>query len=116
MMASLKPSSFVIRICFVILTSSSGIPRDAVRAQEKGRLAPARETASILWAALPGEVRKGLVGIGHAVDVLALGHCGAFPVECGQQLLGQLLVRRAALLLAAGAKDPAQRQRLLRPK
>ena len=60
-----------------------------------------------------GEVGEGLVGVGHAVDVLALGVGGAFAVVGLQEFAGQLLVHGPPLLLAAGAQDPADGQRLL---
>src|SRR5437762_14354286 len=49
---------------------------------------------------LPREVSEGLVGVGHAVHILALGVCRAFLVVGGRQLLGQLLKHRTALLFA----------------
>ena len=62
---------------------------------------------------LPGEVGEGLVGVGHAVDVFALGVGDAFAVIGRQEFRGQLLVHRPAFFLAAGPEEPADRQRLL---
>src|SRR5208283_952078 len=63
--------------------------------------------------ALPGEVGKGLVSVGHTVDVFALRVGGAFAVIGLEELAGKLLVHRPSLFLTAGPQDPADGQRLL---
>src|SRR5690348_8771962 len=62
---------------------------------------------------LPSEVGEGLVGVGHTVDILALGVGRAFLVVGGGKLLGQLLKHGPALLFADRAENPADGQRLL---
>src|SRR3972149_1120404 len=62
---------------------------------------------------LPREMRERLVSIRHTVYVFALAHGGAFAVERGNELVGQLLGRRPALLLADRHPKPADGPRLL---
>jgi hypothetical protein len=49
---------------------------------------------------LPGEMREGLVCVGHAMHVVALRHRGTLALVGGDDLLGELLERRPPLLLA----------------
>src|SRR5262249_6283818 len=62
---------------------------------------------------LPREVGEGLIGVGHAVDVLAFGEGGPFLVVRGRKLLGELQVHRPTLLFAGRSEYPADGQRLL---
>src|SRR4051794_19388350 len=61
----------------------------------------------------PGEVRERLVGVGHAVDVLAAGDGGAFSIVGGHQLVGELDSHRPPLFLTCRHQNPADRERLL---
>src|SRR5439155_5848065 len=76
--------------------------RDAIRA-----------AAEFYTELLPREVGEGLVGVGHAVDVLALGEGGPFLVVGSRKLFGQLQKHGPALLFAHRPENPANRQRLL---
>ena len=58
-------------------------------------------------------MRERLVRIRHAVDVVALRDRGTLALVGGDDLLGELLERRPALLLADRLEEPADRQRLL---
>src|SRR5258706_11032703 len=62
---------------------------------------------------LPREVGEGLVGVGHAVGLLASVHGLAFLAVGGEQLVGETLRHRAAALVTAGGEQPAEGERLL---
>jgi hypothetical protein len=61
-----------------------------------------RRGAGVWNARLPRKVGKGLVGLGHAMHVLTLGHGIPFAMISGQQFAGQFLLHGLALFLAAG--------------
>ena len=56
---------------------------------------------------LPGEVREGLVRVGHAVHVLSRLHGVAFAAVSGHELAGEAFGHGAAFLGASGLENPA---------
>ena len=73
--------------------------------KHRGRVtAPDRGVSVESTAGLPGEVGKSLIGVGHAVDVFALGVGRTFALVRGEQFFGQLHVAGAALLFAHGGQ------------
>src|ERR1700739_4443603 len=72
----------------------------------------ARATVSVLRALLPAVVREGLVGLRHAVRVLALAHRGAAVFGGIHQLVCQTERHGLLASVARGFDDPAHREGL----
>jgi hypothetical protein len=62
---------------------------------------------------LPSEMGKGLVGIRHAMHVLASSDRRTLFLVSGQQLFSELLGGRSTLLFANGHQNPTDGKRLL---
>src|SRR5688572_18700949 len=87
----------------ILRIRSSGVDI-SISAHKKRR--EARRPAACCYWLLPREMRKRLVGVGHAVDVFTTAHGRAFAVEGSDEFVGQLLRSRAAFLLADRHQEP----------